>query len=121
MKTEKKDKPFLKRFNMSYSTYANYKQSQLQFFFEKISTQEKTALKKLLGDHYTSNVIEVLEKHNVKDTSGKTHSAEFIRQVFNGYREYLPVENAIVEAAQIEQKAQKVRNRKKKQLLKTPS
>lgn len=84
-----------------------------------ISTQEKTALKKILGEHYTSNVIEVLEKHNVKDTSGKTHSAEFIRQVFNGHREHEAIELAILEAAAIEKKRKKELARKKKQILKS--
>jgi len=84
-----------------------------------ITSQEKAAFKKILGNHYTLNVIAVLEAKGIKDTSGKTHSPQFIRQVFNGYREYLPVENAIVEAAQIEQKAQKLRNRKKINLLKS--
>jgi hypothetical protein len=84
-----------------------------------ISTKENTALKKIFGNHYTSNVIEVLVKNNVKDTSGKTHSAEFIRQVFKGYREHEAIELAILEAAAIEKKRKKELARKKKQILKS--
>ena len=84
-----------------------------------ISTQEKTALKKILGNHYTDNVIAVLEEKEVLDTSGKTHSAQMIREVFNGNREHIQIEEAILEAASIEKRRQKALARKKKQILKS--
>lgn len=86
-----------------------------------ISSKEKNALKKILGEHYTSNVIELLEKKGIKDAFSKTHSSEMIRQVFNGYRENIEIEEAILEAASIEKKRQKELARKKKQLLKSIS
>lgn len=84
-----------------------------------ISTKERTALKKIFRSSYVTNVVAVLEEKNVKDTSNKTHSAEMIRQIFNGHREHLEIETAILEAAAIEKKRQKDLARKKKQILKS--
>jgi hypothetical protein len=84
-----------------------------------ISKREQKALKNLFGNHYTSNVIAVLELKGVKDTSNKTHSSEMIRQVFNGKREHEEIEEAIIEAALIEKKKLKDLKRKKEKLLKS--
>ena len=84
-----------------------------------ISTHEKKGLKAILGNHYTNLVIEVLEAKGIKDTKGNTHSAQMIREVFNGNREHLEIEEAIIEASIIEQKKQKALARKKKNLLKS--
>lgn len=84
-----------------------------------ISNKEKTALKKIFGSSYVNNVIAVLEDKKVKDTSGKTHSPEMIRQVFNGHREHIEIEEAILEAAIIEKKRQKTLKRIKSRILKS--
>ena len=84
-----------------------------------ISTKERTALKKIFGSSYVTNVVAILEEKGIKDTSNKTHSAEFIRQVFNGHREHEAIELAILEAAAIEKRRKKDLARKKKQILKS--
>ena len=84
-----------------------------------INSHEKKGLKAILGNHYTNLVIEVLEAKGIKDTKGNIHSTQMIREVFNGNREHLEIEEAILEAAAIEKKRQKTLARKKKQLLKS--
>jgi hypothetical protein len=83
-----------------------------------ISTTERKGLKKILGHHYTAKVRAVLIKMGVVDASGETHSKDFIRLVFNSFREYAAIEDAIIEAALIERKKIKLVERKKAKLLK---
>lgn len=86
-----------------------------------IHSKEKSAFKKILGAHYTAKVIAVLEEKNIKNALGETHSADQIRNVFNGLEEHQILEEAILETVAIERKRIKEYNRKKKQLLKSAS
>jgi DNA-binding ferritin-like protein len=84
-----------------------------------ISIKEKTALKKIFGKSYVSNVQEILANNKVKNNAGESHSAEMIRQVFNGHREHIEIEEAIIEAADLEKKRQKQLKRIKSRILKS--
>jgi phage host-nuclease inhibitor protein Gam len=86
-----------------------------------ITIKERKAIKNILGNHYTNHVIATLKAKKIVSASGKTHSSEFIRQVFNGYREHLEIEGAILEATAIEKKYARDLKRKKDKLLKSES
>ena len=86
-----------------------------------ITKKERNALKKILGNHYTTKVVAVLFAFGIIDKSGETHSPDFIRQVFNGIREHKQIEEAIIEAALIEKEKTNALKRKKAKLLKSIS
>lgn len=83
-----------------------------------ITTEEKEAFKKILGNYYTAKVVAVLEQNGVKDASGNTHSTSFITNVMNGV-EHQEIENAILQAAEIEKKKQAQFKRIKARVLKS--
>jgi hypothetical protein len=84
-----------------------------------ISKIERKVFKNILGSHYTDNVTEVLIANKIKDTAGKTHSPQMVRQVFNGTRNHKEIELAIIDAVKIEKKKAAILKRKKSKLLKS--
>ena len=82
-----------------------------------ITEDQKKAFKEILGNHYTAKVISVLKKEGVKDTSGKTHSAKMITQVFNGETPHVLIEDAIIKAVQVQVAKNQRAERKKERLM----
>lgn len=84
-----------------------------------IGKREKNAFKKILGKPYTPYIVSVLQERGVKDASGKDYSLDYIRMVFNGKRDCVEIEEAIIEAVAREKKYQEDLKQKKQELLKT--
>jgi hypothetical protein len=85
-----------------------------------ITPEDKNAFIEILGAYYTSKVKPVLIKNSIKDAKGNTHSASMIINVMNGLP-FLPIEEAIIEAVEIEKKKAAILKRKKDKLLKSAS
>lgn len=84
-----------------------------------ITETQKRKFKKVLGSHYTAKVKAVLKEKGVTDSFGKTHSSKMITNVFNNETTHVLIEDAILEAVKIQNKANKSKERKKAKLLKT--
>jgi hypothetical protein len=78
-----------------------------------ISKNDQKRLKKLLGHTYSREVSAILKKKRIVNKFGKPHTSEYIRMVFQGYRENSAIEQAIIELA-IERKKEldKIKRRK---------
>jgi hypothetical protein len=81
-----------------------------------ISEVEQKELKQLIGQHYSVEVQELLESKSIRNRNGHPHSLEYIRMVFQGYRQNQDVEAAIWELAKYK-KQHAVANEKLKEKL----
>ena len=62
-----------------------------------ILKKQRTELKKVLGYHYTYEVLKILKREGVKSRRGTPYGTSMIRNVFNGLNENKAIENAIME------------------------
>ena len=84
-----------------------------------ITKTQKEQMKAVFGAHYASLVQVELVASGVLSTSGKTHTKHMIRQVFNGEREHLPIEEAIFKAFAKKKKELKRIKKKRESILKS--
>lgn len=82
-----------------------------------ITTEQKEAFKKVLGNRYTAKVKIVLKQKKIKNRNGKAHSSAMITNVINGEFSHAIIEDAIIEAVEFELKENKKAERKKEKLL----
>ena len=62
-----------------------------------IHKEQREKLKKVLGYHYTEDVLKILKEKKILNSKGKPHGTSMIRNVFNGLNESKDIENAILE------------------------
>ena len=62
-----------------------------------IHKEQRTILKKVLGYHYTENVLKILKQKRITNRKGIAYGSSMIRNVFNGINENKDIENAIME------------------------
>ena len=64
-----------------------------------ITEEDRIKLKVYLKKDYTSAVLGVIEDLELERDNGKPFSISFIRDIFNGRYENIPIETAIYEVA----------------------
>ena len=84
-----------------------------------INKQEKKRLKKIMGNHYTTRVLQVLQQRNVTALSGEPYTANMVRIVFNGQRESKEIEAAIFTVCALIKEETRREKLKRKDILKT--
>ncbi|QHI36974.1 hypothetical protein IMCC3317_23450 [Kordia antarctica] len=62
-----------------------------------IHKEQRKELKKILGYHYTADVLKILKEKKVTNRKGTAYGTSMIRNVFNGLNENKEIENAIME------------------------
>ncbi len=65
-----------------------------------ITEQEYQSLKQVLGGRYTRDVLAILSRKNITNQNGEPHNPKYIRMVFQGIRENLDIEQALLELAE---------------------
>lgn len=83
-----------------------------------IKKTEKAVIVSVLGNHYSTAVIEHLNKKEIFNADGNPFSAISIRQIVTGKRNNLLVEIAIIEMVIAKQKAIETAKVRRKNLLK---
>jgi len=82
-----------------------------------ITPTEQKQLKQIIGAHYADGVLELLINKAIRNKNGHPHNAEYVRMVFQGYRNNEDVEAAIwTLAANKKEEAQQL-NKQKQQIL----
>lgn len=82
-----------------------------------ITSSQRKKLKKLLSTDYVSEVLEVLKKKGVTSKNNTEYSESTIRMIFNGHRENVDIEDAILEVYDTRKKEQQEREKRKSDLL----
>ncbi|MFK7747816.1 MAG: hypothetical protein AB8B65_05475 [Kordia sp.] len=62
-----------------------------------ITEKQREKLKKILGYHYTNDVLKILKKRGITNRKGTAYGSSMIRNVFNGLNENKEIENAIMD------------------------
>lgn len=62
-----------------------------------ITEKQRKELKKVLGYHYTNDVLKILKKRGITNKKGTAYGRSMIRNVYNGLNENKEIENAIME------------------------
>lgn len=65
-----------------------------------ITKKERKRLKKIIGNEYSSKVLEELNSQSLTNRHGNPYSAAHINQIFNGKRNHEVIEAAIYRAAE---------------------
>lgn len=65
-----------------------------------ITKRERKKIKSILGNHYSSIVLEELNNKAVRNKYGMPHSDIMVRQVMNGNRSHKEIEAAIFSAVE---------------------
>ena len=85
-----------------------------------IHTAQRKKLKQVLGNRYSSKVLEILKEQHIVNRNGKPYGTSMIRNVFNGLNENILIENAIWELFIRHLKTTEQREDLKNQLLNLP-
>lgn len=83
-----------------------------------IKKTQRTKLSKVLKRSFIEDVLEILEKKEIKNKKGEAFSKMYISLVFNGKNENPDIELAIIELYLIRKEQEKTRVETQKNLLK---
>lgn len=82
-----------------------------------ISKSQKNKIIKVLGNHYSSLVMDYLNAHSIRNKHGKPYTdAAIIRNVMGG-QSHAEIEKAIFAVVEIELQKKKEESEKRKQIL----
>lgn len=62
-----------------------------------VTEKQRGKLKKVLGYHYTADVLKILKKRGITNRKGTAYGTSMIRNVYNGLNENKEIESAIME------------------------